>query len=81
MTPAETSNREHMERVRAVHRRSAYERVKRRMAYFEQLELEACAGLRPPLLTVQVEALSDLRKLLEALWQEMVEAGQVSADA
>ena len=77
MTPAETRNREHMERVRAVHRRSAHERVGRRIAYLEQLEAEARAGLRPALLAVQVEALSDLRRLRGALWQEMVAAGQV----
>lgn len=77
MTPAEERNREHMARVRAVHRRATYERVRRRIAYFEHLELEARTGLRSPLLAVQVEALSDLQKLLHALWQEMVDAGQV----
>lgn len=74
-TPVER-NAEHMARIRAVHRRSAYERVSRRISYFEQLEAEATAGLRPPLRAVQVEALHDLRELRTSLWRELVLSGQ-----
>lgn len=49
MTPAEISNREHMERVRAVHRRSAYERVLNRIGFYSAWERESAVGLRPPL--------------------------------
>ena len=33
--PREAAHAEHMERVRAVHRRSAYERVLYKIAYYE----------------------------------------------
>lgn len=49
MTPAEISNREHMDRVRAVHRRSAYQRVLNRIGFYSAWEREAKVGLRPPL--------------------------------
>lgn len=44
----EERNRLHMERVRAVHRRSAIARVSARLAYIDALEREAKAGLRAP---------------------------------
>jgi len=71
-------NREHMERVRAVHRRSAYERVVDRIARYEAVlraaELELAAAS-----TARLEAdLTALRDQRARLWQEMVEAGQVA---
>lgn len=73
----EERNRLHMERVRAVHRRSAYERVVSRLAYFAQLQAEATVGLRPPLSALQNETIGSLQALRDLLWSEMVNAGQV----
>lgn len=77
MTPAETRNRDHMERVRAVHRRSAYERALDRIRYIEHARDEAAAGLRQPLRPHLLEELLHLRALRDAIYTEMVAAGQV----
>lgn len=77
MTPAEISNREHMERVRAVHRRSAYERVLERIRYIEQAREAAELGLRQPLRGYMVEELEHLRILRNTILNEMSAAGQV----
>lgn len=77
MTPAKKRNREHMERVRAVHRRSAYERVLDRIRFIEHAQDEEEAGLRPPLRPHLVEELAHLRTLRAAIHAEMVAAGQV----
>ena len=66
----EERNRLHMERVRAVHRRSAIARVSARLAYIDTLEREAKAGLRAlPTARVREE-----REALAALLAEMHEA-------
>lgn len=72
-------NAEHMERVRAVHRRSAYERALDRIRFIEQARTEAEAGLRPALRPYLLEELEHLRALRDAIHAEMVEAGQVAA--
>lgn len=77
MTSAETRNRDHMERVRAVHRRSAYERVLDRIRFIEHARDEEVAGLRPPLRPHLLEELAHLRTLRAAIHAEMVAAGQV----
>lgn len=78
MTPAETRNREHMERVRAVHRRSAYERAVRHIARLERLRVLSEQGLRP-VYPFEGEELEHLRTLRDAVRAEMVAAGQVPA--
>jgi len=76
MTDAETRNREHMERVRAVHRRSAYERAVRHIARLERLRLLSERGERPHY-AFEAEELAHLRTLRDAVHAEMVAAGQV----
>jgi len=76
MTPAETRNREHMERVRAVHRRSAYERVLSRIVFYCTWEREAAAGLRPPLPDDCRQHLASLLALRGELEAELVAHGQ-----
>jgi len=78
MTPAEISNREHMERVRAVHRRSAYERVLSHIRRLEGQRSLAAAGLRGPLHDSELEELEHLQNLRDAILNEMIEAGQVA---
>ncbi len=68
VTP-EQRNREHMERVRAVHRRAAYERVMSRIVFYRTWEREAAAGLRPPMpedCHAHLSVLLELRDELEA---------------
>src|SRR5690606_4974431 len=69
-------NREHMERVRAVHRRSAYERVLSRIAFYCTWEREAAAGLRPPLPDDCRQHLASLLALRGELEAELVAHGQ-----
>lgn len=76
MTDAEARNREHMERVRAVHRRSAYERAVRHIARLERLRLLSEQGVRPHY-AFEAEELEHLRTLRDAIHAEMVAAGQV----
>ncbi len=81
MTPTERArarNAEHMERVRAVHRRSAYERVLAKIAHIEEQDRLAGAGLQPRLTDFQVDLRKYLYELLEAIRREMVEAGQIA---
>lgn len=78
MTIAQERNCEHMEQVRAVHRRSAYERVIGKIAWLEHLRAQAEAGLRRPLQPFQIEELEHLRTLRDAIHLEMVEAGQLT---
>lgn len=79
MTPAETRNRDHMERVRAVHRRSAYERVLSRIVFYGNWELEAEAGLRPPLPDHSRQHLACLLALRDELQAELEAHGQTVA--
>lgn len=74
-TPQER-NREHMERVRAVHRRSAHERVVSRIVFYATWEREAAAGLRPALPDDCREHLASLLALKAELEREMAEHGQ-----
>lgn len=76
-TPAETRNREHMERVRAVHRRSAYERTLEHIRRLEQIRLLSETGLRT-FYPFQREELEHLLVLRDAIRAEMVAAGQVA---
>lgn len=72
-------NREMMQRVRAVHRRSAYERVVGKIARYEAVLRAAELGLAGTA-TARLEAdLAALRELRDGIWQEMVVAGQVAS--
>ena len=75
MTRAER-NRLHMERVRAVHRRSAHARVLSRIEYYETLAREAGAGLRPALSDDARAHHKRLLALRDELAAEMLSAGQ-----
>lgn len=66
-----------MEQVRAVHRRSAYERVLAKIRNIELLKAEGEAGLISPLRDWQFEELAGLYDLRDAIRKEMVEAGQI----
>ena len=68
---------EHMERVRAVQRRSAYERVLAKIVFYRAMERTAEAGLPDECL----EHLGYLCELRDSLRQEMIVAGQITADA
>lgn len=72
----EQRNAEHMERVRAVHRRSAYERVLSRIAFYSQWEREAAAGIRPALPDDCRDHLASLLALRGELEAELVANGQ-----
>lgn len=74
-TPVER-NAEHMARIRAVHRRSAYERVLSRISFYCQWEREAAAGLRAALPDDCREHLSGLRALKVELEAELLAHGQ-----
>jgi hypothetical protein len=76
MTNAETRNRDHMERVRAVHRRSAYERVLSRIVFYGTWEREAAAGLRPPMPDDCRQHLASLLALRGELEAELAVQGQ-----
>lgn len=77
MTPAEERNREHMARVRAVHRRSAYERVLNRIGFYSAWEREAAAGLRHTMPDVCREELAELEALGAELESELIAHGQM----
>ena len=77
MNAADKRNREHMAAVRAVHRRSAYERTLDRIRLIEGACDEAKAGLRPPVRDYMLEELGHLRTLRDVIRAEMVAAGQV----
>ena len=76
----EERNRLHMERVRAVHRRSAYERTLDRIRYIQGEQARADAGLREPLRDYLLTDLQHLQSLRDVLLSEMVEAGQLDAN-
>ena len=71
------ANQDHMEQVRAVHRRSAYERVLNRIVFYSTWEREAAAGLRPPLPDDCREHLLGLLSLKKELEAELVAHGQM----
>ncbi len=73
MTPHE----EHMERVYAVHRRSAYERVLAKIAYYENWERDAAMDLVPAIGEEQQRQLTYLREMRASLRREMIEHGQI----
>ena len=70
MTKREKAHKEHMERVRAIHRRSYAERLLSRIAYYEAVE-EPDEGER--------EHLKTLKELLADVRAEMIEHGQIEA--
>lgn len=74
-------NRQHLEQVRAVHRRSAYERVSRKIERYEQVLHAAELGLAVISAERCQAELIGLHELRTTLWQEMVDAGQVAATA
>lgn len=65
-----------MERVRALHRRSAYERAVRHIARLERLRVLSEQGERPHY-AFEAEELEHLRTLREAIHAEMMAAGDV----
>ena len=75
----------HMERVRAVHRRSAWERVLSKIAFYEMWERSIETGKRlghhlpddPPLTDHERDQLRHLRELRDVIRAEMIEAGQI----
>lgn len=70
-------NRQHMEQVRAIHRRSAYERVSAKVERLDELLRAAELGLTAlPVEECRAE-LGALRELRDSLWRGMIEAGQV----
>jgi len=77
-TVTQIDHERHMEQVRAVHRRSAYERVLGKISNIERLRAEGEAGLQRPLRDFQLEELSGLYDLRDTIRKEMVEAGQIS---
>ena len=72
-SPAERENREHLERVHAVQRRSAYERVLDRIASYEAWERDADLGEE------EQRQFAYLRELRESMRDEMIAAGQIEA--
>ena len=67
----EQAHAEHMKKVRAVQRRSAYERVLRKIASYEVLK---------DLADWKVGDLEHLRKLRDELRRELVEHGQITPE-
>ena len=76
MTIAEERSREHMQQVRAVHRRSAHARIVARIGWIERLAVEADARLRPSLQQWQLAELKRLRNAREDLERQLIAAGQ-----
>ena len=72
MTPQEIRHERHMISVRAVQRRSAYERLTRLIASYEVLK---------DLADWEVGDLEHLRKLRDELRRELVEHGQIKEGA
>ncbi len=81
MTTHAQAHAEHMERVYAVHRRAAYERVLAKIAYYENWERSTPTDLAPAMGEEQRRQLDYLRELREGLRQEMIDHGQITADA
>ena len=81
MTSHEQAHAEHMERVYAVQRRSAYERVLSKIAYYQNWERDAATDLVPAMDEEQQRQLTYLRELRESLRREMIDHGQITADA
>ena len=87
MTTARERDEEHMERVRAVHRRSAWERVLTKIMDYELWERSIASGQRigrhepddPPLSDHDKDQLKYLRELREVIRQEMIDHGQIPA--
>ena len=89
MIDHEKINRDHLERCRAIHRRSAFERVLSKILYYESLEraatltkrtrMENHEPINPPLSEDDREQLQHLRELRGTIRQEMIEAGQIDA--
>ncbi len=85
MRPHEKAHAEHMERVRAVHRRSAYERVLSKIAYYEAWDRAVTEGITlgrhqpddPALGEHERDQLKYLRELRDAIRAEMIEHGQI----
>ena len=85
MTSHEQAHTAHMERVRAVHRRSAYERVLGKIAYYEAWDRAVTDGFQigkhmpdnPPLGDHERDQLKYLRELRDAIRAEMIEHGQI----
>ena len=77
MTPHEQAHAEHMERVYAVQRRSAYERVLSKIVYYENWERDADMGRIPAMDEEQQRQLTYLRELRGSLRREMIDHGQI----
>ena len=77
MTTHEQAHAEHMERVRAVHRRSAYERAIGNLAYFDAWERREEAGDEPPMDERHRAQHQYVRELVQAIRAEMIEHGQI----
>ena len=86
MRPQEI-HEQHMERVRAVHRRSAWERVLAKIAFYEFWERSIETGKKigqhqpddPPLSEHERDQLRHLRELRDVIRAEMIDAGQIEA--
>ena len=72
-----TRHGQHMQRVYAVQRRSAYERVLAKIAWYEAWRRDAEMSRAPALNNEQQRQLAYLRELRDSLRQEMIQAGQM----
>lgn len=77
MTTATQRHEEHMEGVRALHRRSAFDRAIGKLAYFDAWERRATAGDEPPMDERDRAQHQYVRELVQALRAEMIEHGQI----
>lgn len=77
MTTATQRHEEHMEGVRAVHRRSAFERAIGKLAYFDDWERRAAAGDEPPMDERHRAQHQYVRELVQVIRAEMIEHGQI----
>ena len=73
MTSHVQAHAEHMERVRALHRRSAFERAISKLAYFDDWERSASAGNEPPMDERDRAQHQYVRELIQANREEMIE--------
>lgn len=77
-----------MEKVRAVHRRSAWERVLNKIAYYEAWDRAVTEGVKigshepdgPALSQRERDQLKYLRELRDVIREEMFEHGQLTSD-
>lgn len=77
MTTHEQAHAAHMERVRAVQRRSAFERAISKLAHFDDWERRAVAGDEPPMDESDRARQQYVRDLVQTIRAEMIERGQI----